>query len=344
MLNYLKKFTVDIFPSVAATVIGAYIVNHYIVSRPGTDAPAAAVSAADSKGKTKPTTDANPEGTTTVSNLPAAGVKAKGISEKAIMEKNAAEQRPAVAEKAQDKTDAKADAAKAKADAAKAETAKAETAKADAKTDTRHDAKSAETAAPREKEKIRVVLPSPIQPAASSAQPAAPAAAAPAPLAPAEIAATPAQEERRDANDLARAAIERLRSNGEGSARAPEVARIPDAPKETSRAETPKAEAPKAESPRVAAAPTLRPLPPPVMISAPPIAGEPYGQTTPQRPPYAANADDPRRPTPPAEIPLSRPLDLRAEAAEPSVRQRTEAAAEEVLSTAKSLFHAVLPK
>ena len=62
------------------------------------------------------------------------------------------------------------------------------------------------------------------------------------------------------------------------------------------------------------------------------------------RPPYAANAEDPRRPTPPAEIPLSRPLDLRAEVAEPSVRERTTAAAEDALSTAKSLFHAVLPK
>jgi hypothetical protein len=113
---------------------------------------------------------------------------------------------------------------------------------------------------------------------------------------------------------------------------------------ETLRAETPKAEAPRVESPRVAAAPALRPLPPPVMISAPPITGEPYGQAAPQRPPYAANAEDPRRPTPPADIPLSRPLDLRAEAAEPSVRDRTSAAAEEVLSTAKSLFHAVLPK
>ena len=41
MLNYLKKFAVDIFPSVAATVIGAYIVNHYIVSKPAADAPAA---------------------------------------------------------------------------------------------------------------------------------------------------------------------------------------------------------------------------------------------------------------------------------------------------------------
>ncbi len=175
------------------------------------------------------------------------------------------------------------------------------------------------------------MLPSPIQPAASAS---APVAAAPNPVAPVETAVAP--DERRDANDLARAAIERLRVNNEGSPRVPEVARIPDAPKDASKADTP----------RVAAAPALRPLPPPVMVSAPPAAGEPYGQATPQRPPYAANAEagDPRRPTPPAEIPLSRPLDLRADVAEPSVRERTTAAAEEVLSTAKSLFHAVLPK
>ena len=30
MLNYLKKFALEILPSVAATVIGAYIVNHYV--------------------------------------------------------------------------------------------------------------------------------------------------------------------------------------------------------------------------------------------------------------------------------------------------------------------------
>ena len=64
----------------------------------------------------------------------------------------------------------------AKADAAKAEAIKVETVKADAKADAKHDAKSTETAAPREKEKIRVVLPSPIQPAASTS---APVAAAP---------------------------------------------------------------------------------------------------------------------------------------------------------------------
>ena len=34
MLNYLKKFAVDIFPRWPQTVIGAYIVNHYIVSSP----------------------------------------------------------------------------------------------------------------------------------------------------------------------------------------------------------------------------------------------------------------------------------------------------------------------
>ena len=55
-----------------------------------------------------------------------------------------------------------------------------------------------------------------------------------------------------------------------------------------------------------------------------------------------ARNDDPSRPTPPAEIP-SRPLDLRAEAAGPTVRERTSVA-EDVLSAAKSVFHAVLPK
>jgi len=328
MLSYLKKFAVDIFPSVAATVIGAYIVNHYIVTKPGVGAPIAAVSAADSKGEdkgegkaeAKAAPDAKPAET---SNLPAAGVKARGISEKAIMEKTAAE-RPTVVEKAKEKAEAKTEA------------------KVDTKVDTKPDAKAAEAPAetastpaeprrhqpaPREREKIRVVLPSPVQPAPSAAA-SAPVAAAPSPAAPVETAMAP--DERRDANDLARAAIERLRVNGEGSPRAPEVARVPDAPR--------------VEAPRVAAAPALRPLPPPVMVSASP-AGEPYGQASPQRPPYAANAEagDPNRPTPPAEIPVSRPLDLRAEA-EPSVRERTTAAAEEVLSTAKSLFHAVLPK
>ena len=55
MLKYVSKFAMDILPSVVATIIGAYIVNHYIVTKPGADAPvAAAVSpAADPKGRAR---------------------------------------------------------------------------------------------------------------------------------------------------------------------------------------------------------------------------------------------------------------------------------------------------
>ena len=169
-----------------------------------------------------------------------------------------------------------------------------------------------------------------------------------APAAPVETAAAP--EERRDANDLARAAIERLRANGEASPRAPETARAPEAPRVANAPAVANAapavtNAPVvANAPAAVNAPALRPLPPPIMVSGSP-AGEPYGQapSSQARPPYA-EASNPNRPTPPADIPLSRPLDLRAEVAEPSVRERATAAAEDALSTAKSIFHAVLPK
>ena len=50
MLKYLSKIAMDILPSVVATIIGAYIVNHYIVTKPAADAPvAAAVSPAEPK-------------------------------------------------------------------------------------------------------------------------------------------------------------------------------------------------------------------------------------------------------------------------------------------------------
>jgi len=354
MLNYLKKFAVDIFPSVAATVIGAYIVNHYIVSKPSADAPAAAASTANPKGegKAEAKSAAKPaETTASVSNLPAAGVKARGISEKAIMEKTAAE-RPAVVEKAQEKTEAKADAKSA--DAKSADTKSADTKSADAKSDVKSAESPADAdqrrqaAAPREKEKIRVILPSPIQPVNSAAAPVVAAAPATPVVAAAPVETAVAPEERRDANDLARAAIERLRANSETSPRAPETARAHDVPKAVNApavANTPvAANAPVvANAPAAVNAPALRPLPPPIMISGSP-ASEPHGRAPSQpRPPYA-EAVDPNRPTPPAEIPLSRPLDLRAEVAEPSVRERATAAAEDALSTAKSIFHAVLPK
>src|SRR5271163_3126152 len=91
MLNYLKKFAMDILPSVAATIIGAYIVNHYITARPAEAPVAAAVSSADPK---KPDSggEARPAETSgDVANIPEPGIKAKGISERAMIEKSAAE-------------------------------------------------------------------------------------------------------------------------------------------------------------------------------------------------------------------------------------------------------------
>ena len=48
MLKLASKFAMDIFPSVIATILGAYIVNHYINTKPpATGATAAAVSSAE---------------------------------------------------------------------------------------------------------------------------------------------------------------------------------------------------------------------------------------------------------------------------------------------------------
>src|SRR5258708_37515425 len=104
MLKYVSKFTLDVLPSLLATVIGAYIVNHYIVAKP--DAPAvAAVSS------TEPKAEAKASGTPSdVASVPEPGVRAKGISEKSVSDKTAVEkatvEKPAVekpAEKSADK-------------------------------------------------------------------------------------------------------------------------------------------------------------------------------------------------------------------------------------------------
>jgi len=294
MLKIVSKFAMDILPSVVATIIGAYIVNHYIVAKP--DSPvAAAVSSADAtRADAKPTASV-------VGNLPQPGVTARGISEKAMIEQTAAE-RPAVAEKPAEKSADKP----------------AETASIPAET-RRH------TPAPREK-----VI------AKSVAAPVAPVVAAPV----AEAAATP--EEHRDANELARAAIERLRGAGDGSSRPQEATRVPDAPRVAS--------APPPVAAPVASAPAIRPLPPPIMVSTP--AAETFNPTTGSTPVSPAGIDDPRRPTPPADIPEASPslslpspgpLDLRAEAVEPQRRGHTNVA-EDMLMAAKSVFHAVLPR
>jgi hypothetical protein len=234
-----------------------------------------------------------------VANIPEAGIKAKGISEKAILEKTAGE-KPLVVDKP-------------------AESASIPAAPG------RHQP------APNEKTIAKAVQ----VPAPAAVQTQAPAAAAIAAVPAVETATAP--EEKRDANDLARAAIERLRATTETSpssprvqeaVRTPETPRVPDAPRV------------------VMSAPAVQPLPPPIMISTPNSdALNPATGSVAMKPPYgAARIDDPRRPTPPADIPSSaRPIDLRADAAEPSTREHTSVA-EDVLSAAKSVFHAVLPR
>ena len=309
MLKYVSKFTLDVLPSLLATVIGAYIVNHYIVSKP--DAPVAAATST-----ANPKADAKAETSSDVANIPEPGVRAKGISEKAVLDKSAAE-KPA-AEKPADKTADKP-----------AETASIPS-------DTRRHQPAA-----REKT-VAKTAPAP-QPAAPAVVPvvATPNVVA-APSPPAEAAT--AAEERRDANDLARAAIERLRGITDSSPRAQEAARAADTPRTPDAPRV--ASAPPAEASRIVPAPSVRPLPPPIMVSTPPgEALDPAAGSSQAKPPYAdaARIGDARRPTPPADIPVSPPLDLRAEATEPAAREHKNVA-EDMLSAAKSVFHAVLPK
>ena len=281
MLNYLKKFALDILPSVAATIIGAYIVNHYIATKP--EKPAAAVSAAASKAdprkaaaktELKSEAKADPAKSAQVpaetASIPEPGIKAKGISERVMIENRAAEG-PAEVKPVEKPADVKA---------------------VETKPEAKPEAKPAETASAPVETRRRVTAPT------------------------------------RDANDLARAAIERLRGSNEGSApRAQEAARAP-APDAPRLQETPRTVV------AAPAAPVVRPLPPPIAVAAPPVDTSVAGMA----------AADPNRPTPPAEIPPAQPrppVDLRAEAA--NAMSHTKAVAEDVLAAAKSMFHVVIP-
>ena len=289
MLNYLKKFAMDILPSVAATIIGAYIVNHYIATKPATNPPAAMVSTSDTKTadpQAPKLVSAKPgDASTDVANVPDAGVTAKGVSEQGMIEKTAAE-KPAEVKPV---------------DAKSVEIKPVEAASLPADPHRR-------PLQPREKA-VAKVNPAPVAPGPSAAPP------------PAETTAA-LSEDHRDANELARQAIERLRANGDAASRATEASRTQEAP-------------------RIASAPAVRPLPPPVILATPPAESSDGSAAN---PPYTASvpANDPNRPIPPAEIPPPRPrLDLRAEAA--NAASHANNVAQDVLSAAKSMFHAVLP-
>lgn len=296
MLKLASKFAMDIFPSVIATIIGAYIVNHYINNKPPAD-PAARASTADPK-KAVAKTDSKPaEKSADLGNIPEPGVRAKGISEKSVSDKSAADKATVTPDKADRPS----------------ETASIPPA---TPADTRRH-----QPAPRG-EKAATKTPPATTPAAE------PVVAAPVTAPPAEAAITP------DANDLARAAIERLRGT-EPAPRVQETARVPEPPKTAEPphvATAPVAPAPVSVPVPVVTAPSLQPLPPPIMVSTPPVDSKP-----------SARIDDPLRPTPPADIPDPHPpLDLRADAAAPPAKRPS--VADDVLSAAKSMFNSVLPK
>jgi hypothetical protein len=298
MLKIASKFAMDIFPSVIATILGAYIVNHYIVSKPDVSTAAAVSSASPKKADLK--SDAKPaEKSADLGRTPEPGVRTKGISEKSVIEKSAVEKaavEKSVADKPVEKSAEKP----------------AETASIPADT-RRHPA------SPREKEKA-VAKTVPAQPVTPVVEPVV---AAPNTAPPVEASIAPD----RDANDLARAAIERLRGMHDNSPRAQEAVRLPDPPRVVA--------APAAPS---VAPPSVQPLPPPILVSTPPA--ETFDAQTKPSYPATAQGDDPRRPTPPADIPDPKPLDLRADAIPPKPRTNV---AEDVLSAAKSMFHSVLP-
>ena len=315
MLKYIAKISMDIFPSVLATIIGAYIVNHYINAKPAADAPAAVTAPAEA-GKNGKSAD--------VANLPAPGVKAKGISEKKVTDKPAAE-------KAADQP------------AAESKTSTADVAPAEA--------------APRGKPAAREKAFAKSTPTVSAPAPATPvveANSAPAAGAPA---ATP------DANDLVRAAIERLRKSPEGKAAEAKPSETKSSEAKSSEAKSSEAKSAEKtqepavreaartpEAPRIIPVDTssVRPLPPPITVSTP--AAEAYGNggSSQPSPPYTASVgnENPNRLTPPADIPvpmIAPPLDLRADAGASMPRPKTNVA-DDMLSGVKSMFHSVLPK
>lgn len=291
--KFLSKYILEVIPSIMATVIGAYIVTHYINNKPEADKPQAAMATPADPAKAPDTPANNPakkddtaqaeKAADKAAKAEAARVKAaeKVAADKAAAEKLASE-KAAAAEKAQ----AERVAAAEKAQAEKVE-------------------KEAEARRARERTVAKA-----------------------APIAPA-VEANAVADDKRDANDLARAAIERLRGSDQP--------RQAEQPRDTPRViEASRPQERKVNSVVYTAPSAVQPLPPAVTIAPTPSQNEamnPAPQGSGSRS-AEAQADDSMRLTPPADIP---PRQLSAERERPSV-------AEDVVSAAKSVFQAVVPR
>lgn len=304
MLKYFAKIFKDIFPSVLATVIGAYIVNHYIVSRPATDAAVATTAPA-----TKDTASAG--GSTEVAHQPSFRVRAKGISEKAVAEKLPVEK-----------------------PANKAAEQLTENKPTDAKPS---DAKPAETVAvhgrqPSSREKtIAKMTPAPViaAPAATLAVEADPAPASSA------AAAIP------DANVLARAAIERLRKSSHAVSH--DVGTAQGSTQETAHAsEVPRGQEAQpivAAAPAIRPLPQPITVPPPAFADQGALPANPSYTAS-----VDADAADRPTPPADIPVSVVSPRLSGDSARPTSRAGADGNVAEEILSAAKSVLHVVQPK
>jgi hypothetical protein len=281
-----------------ATVVGAYIVTHYINNKPDADKPQAAMAS--------PT---NPAAPAKAPNDVAGNQQTK--PDAAVQAEKAAKAEAAKVEAARVKAE------KVAADKAAAEKLASEKAAAEKLAAEKAQAEKAEKAAEAESRRAR-------EKAVAKSVPVTPPTA--------EANATP--DDKRDANDLARAAIERLRSTEQ-----PRQAEQPRAQQDTARAiESTRPQERRVNSVVYTPPSSVQPLPPAVTVA--PAPSETEVMTPPARSPASrsteAQVDDSMRLTPPADIP-SRPLDLRGGQERPSV-------AEDVVSAAKSVFQAVVPR
>ena len=301
ILKFLSKYILEVIPSILATVVGAYIVTHYINAKSDPD---------------KPKTEASAP-VTTSAPLRAAGQDSRKESAKAALvpdDQTRALEKPSADKPLVEKTSLE---------------------------------KPAEIAVePRRQPVMKGFL------KRKTVVKASPDSG--------ETVVAPSDD--RDANDLARAAIERLRnadqskdkdapkeaakpaeaSRVQEAVRTPEPIRMPEPahpPQDRSRANAavytpapimpvaPVAPMPAQTAPaQTAAVPAL----PPATVVAPEKSLPATSSVT--------RVNDPSRPTPPADIP-TRPLDLRASAA----AQDNSSVADDVVAAAKTMFKSVLP-
>jgi hypothetical protein len=285
VVKFLSKYILEVIPSIVATVIGAYIVTHYINTKTDADKPKAEVaSPVDS----------------------ARGVKAN----------EAAKPAETTAPKA-----ARAESEPVPTPAAKQTEKPSETASAPAE--------------PRRRQTV----------ARERSAAKTPVAA---PIAETGVKETGLKaEETRDANEIAREAIERLRNSEPPQAVAPshvlEAVGMPEAPRPSERPRVIVTYAPAAPAPTAIQAPAI--VQPPAVQAAQPTTSvaPPLSEVTvaPAPQPPIARVENSSRPMPPADIP-SRPLDLRANS-RTSVAEDIASTAKDVMLSAKSVIQAVVP-